>query len=163
MANLSGLNTFHKICYIFHALVAIAKVQIARKTIDQAFLRLPTTSNHATQASRLDEEQELIDLADRCTKLLLRRTSQPCLFQSYVRAVVLRHGGFPVIINIGMRNMGSSSVYGHCWITLNGVPCHEIENVEISYPFLLGTSAVGISYWAGSVDTKEMIRAKREE
>lgn len=163
MANLSGINTFRKIYYIFHALTAIVKVQIARKTIDQAFLRLPSVRNHVTQASRTFEEQELINLADRCTKLLLRRTSQPCLFQSYVRAVVLRHGGFPVSINIGMRNMGSSSVYGHCWLTLEDVPYHEVENVGISYPILLGTSVVGISYWAGSVDTKEMIRAKREE
>lgn len=163
MANLFNNSAFRKLFLTFHALAAILKVQIARSTINQALLRLPSVRNRLPRNSRLVEEQELIDLADRCMKLLMRRTSQPCLFQSYVRAVVLRHGGFPVDLNIGMRNMGSSSVYGHCWLTLEGVPYHEVETVESTYPFSLGRSATGIQYWAGSVDTKEMLRTKREE
>ncbi len=163
MANLYFINPTRKLFLIFHALTAIIKVQIARSTVNQTLLRLPFTGERLTIISRFAEEQELIDLADWCTKLLVSRTSQPCLFQSYVRGVVLRHGGCPVDLNIGMRNMGSASVYGHCWLTLDDVPYHEKEAVETVYPFSLGRSKTGIQFWAGSVDTKEMLRKKREE
>lgn len=95
--------------------------------------------------------------------LLVWKTSQPCLFRAYVRAVVLRRGGVPVDLNMGLRNMGGDSVYGHCWLTLKGAPYCESEAVETSYPVFLGKNERGIQYWAGARDSEEMARVKREE
>lgn len=156
------MYAFRRFFLILHALTAVLKAQIARYTVNETLLGLPPATNRAKRTAQSVEKKELIALADACIKLLVWNTSQPCLFQAYVRAVVLRHGGILVDLNIGLRNMGSSSVYGHCWLTLDGIPCYEIEPVEEAYPVFLGKSTTGISYWAGPVDTEGMVRKKRE-
>lgn len=156
------MYAYRKSFLILHALTAVLKVQIARYTGNQTLLGLPPAKNCAKRATQHIENMELIALADACIKLLVWNTSQPCLFHSYVRAVVLRHGGILVDLNVGLRNMGSSSVYGHCWLTLDGIPYYEPEAVDEVYPVFLGKSITGISYWAGPIDTKDMIRKKKE-
>jgi hypothetical protein len=147
---------------ILYALTAVLKAQIARYTGRQTLLGLPPAKNCAKRAAQQIEILRLIAIADACVKLLAWNTSQPCLFQSYVRAVVLRHGGILVDLNIGLRNMGSASVYGHCWLTLDGVPYFESEAVDEVYPFFFGKSTTGINYWGGPIDTEDMVRKKKE-
>jgi hypothetical protein len=156
------MSLFRPVHTAFSGILAVLKVQIARSTNNIGLLRLPPVKAGFASNSKI-VNQEIVDFADGIFAFLVRKTSQPCLFRSYVRAVLLRHSGFPVDLNIGLRNMGSSAVYGHCWLTLDGVPYFEREDVEDTYPFFLGKTAAGIQYWAGSVDTENMIRIKREE
>jgi len=147
---------------VFHASLAVLKAQLARRGNNNRLLILPPVKECTDRKSE-PELKGLVELADKCFEFLVRKTSQPCLFRSFVRGVVLRRSGIPVELNIGLRNMGSSSVYGHCWLTLDGKAYVEQEAVDQLYPVFMGKDRSGVSCWAGSVDTSNMHRTKREK
>jgi hypothetical protein len=79
------------------------------------------------------------------------RTGRKCFIRAYILATVLRRWGFPVDINVGLKNLaGAGRAEGHCWLTTpEGALFAEPEDPQKEYPVFMSDGVPGVRYWAG--------------
>lgn len=89
--------------------------------------------------------------ADAFTRYGAARTGRKCFFRAFILASVLRRWGLPLVMNVGMGNLGPTArTEGHCWLTTpDGQPFAEPQDPRERYPFLMGNADYGVRYWAG--------------
>ena len=90
---------------------------------------------------------------------LLFCSKHRCFFRAYAVAVVLRRWGLPLVLNIGLRNLGpSAQTRGHCWLSLNGRKFYEHLKPNVLYPFAMGSAAGDIAYWVNFGVDRDIVR-----
>ena len=116
---------------------------------DMRYVQLPSVE---VPTQLRDEDVDFVVwCADIMVKIGAIWTGRKCFFRSYIIASVLRSWKIPVIINVGLCNLKViDKTKGHCWLTLDGKPFKEIEDLKRKYPQKLGCSSNGVCYWVGS-------------
>ena len=131
---------------IFWTLVALIEARRAMRGRRLDRLQLPSVKTEPL----LSEEgiTQTICLIDGLVDRLLFRSKHRCFYRCYAAAAVLRRWGEPLVLNIGLRNLGPAVLTrGHCWLTLNGCKFYEHLKTEVLYPFAMGSTAGDIAYW----------------
>ena len=99
---------------------------------------------------------------DRVVDLCHLSSRHQCLYRAYSRACVLRRLGVPVVVNMGLHNLGNSAeTRGHCWLTLHGQPVEEDVSIRRQYPVQIGRTKSGVCFWVGEDRNGLSLRRKR--
>ena len=139
----------------FWTVSALCRAFLMRIRGGRATVVLPPCESERIEAKWFQQDPgRVIRLIDRFQRVMVLRTKHRCFYQSYSRAVTLRKLGVPVVLNLGLRNLGAKTgpgVRGHCWITVGDKPLFERKVWEM-YPVLLAETPAGVRYWAGQND-----------
>lgn len=145
----------------FWVLVALVEAWRTRRGRRLDRLRLPPVG--PTFSLSKERITQTIRWIDGLVNRLVFSRKHRCFFRSYAVAVVLRRWGLPLVLNVGLRNLGPSArSRGHCWLTLNGRKFYEHLRPEILYPFAMGSTADDIAYWVNFGVDRGIVRHRAD-
>ena len=125
----------------------IAQAALFRRLRSDRALRLPPVAGKRIPPA---EQDELVRRCNRLCRLLAHGSRHFCWQRSWPLAVLLRHRGVPVRLNIGLMGLNQKS-RGHCWLSLEGRPFNEPDaRSAAAYPEFLGDNGHGTSFWAAA-------------
>ncbi len=154
-------RTFFSCSVFITALVSVCRAFLANRLGDKKWVPLPVVAPEKNTLFSLDE---LVGITDRVVRLAIMNTAHPCLYYSYARCRVLRRAGHPVKINMGLHNLhGNEGAEGHCWISMEGQPLFEENDLHELYPDRMGERD-DVVYWGRlkSGEGQNSLRLKRE-
>lgn len=129
---------------------------LARIRVQKATIRPPLLSEK--------ELESIVERVDCIVERYIFWSRHTCFYRSLCILLVLRKLGYPLDLNVGLRNLQNSGngVKGHCWLSLSDRLFYEDENTTHIYPHKLGVLNNGIVCWvqAGPDSTNDILRER---
>ena len=133
---------------VFDTIGALWEAWALHRSNDVGALRLGPV--HSARSIGRVPLNQLVRTIDFIVGALTRWSQHRCFYLSYVRGAVLRKRGFPLELNIGLRNLESGTrTRGHCWLMLNNRPFADPADPGVKYPTVLGRTQGGVRCWLG--------------
>jgi len=136
---------------IFQAFAALYRAWYLQSRHGSGSLVLAAVQSRRIFSNVTETTGRIVDRVDHIQRLVVFRSKHQCFYRAYARAVVLRKCGVPVVLNLGLVNLGAGKqVEGHCWLTLNGRDFFEKSGVRHLYQHKLAQTDGDVCYWVGA-------------